>query len=191
MPASPTRSTMHNNVPILYKSNSSSAYYGPWPHFTFPNMTTCPSHQNFEIIASCLTFSKHLPCSHHIFTRKTWIPTTSTDMLINTPAFFKCDDASACINHPGHKVTKFGHTPSSYILWNISHRHLLPLTTFTCPNKMAFQVTMPPDGILLNTPPTSSSSILAQNHFPIAPIATNKEAQIPCFVANTILLLTA
>jgi hypothetical protein len=51
-------------------------------------------------------------------------------MLINTPALFKCDDdASACINHPGHKVTEFGHTPSSCILWNISRRHLLPLTT--------------------------------------------------------------
>ncbi len=109
-------------------------------------------------------------------------------MLINTHALFKCDDASACINHLGHKVTEFGHTPSSCILWNISRGHLLPLTTFTCLNKMAFQLTKPPDGILLNTPPTSSSSILAQNHFPIA---TNKEAQIPCFAENTILLLTA
>ncbi len=99
-------------------------------------------------------------------------------MLINTPALFKCDDASACINHLGHKVTEFGHTPSSAcILWNISRGHLLPLTTLTCPNKMAFQATMQPDGILLNTIPTSPS-ILAQNHFPMA---TNKEAQIHCF----------
>jgi len=34
----------------------------------------------------------------------------------------------------------------------------------------------------------TSSSILAQNRFPIA---TNKEAQIACFAENTILLLTA
>ncbi len=39
----------------------------------------------------------------------------------------------------------------------------------------------------LNTPPTSSS-IMAQNRFPIA---TNKEAQIAYFAENTILLLIA
>jgi len=38
-----------------------------------------------------------------------WIPSTSNDLLISTPALFKCNNDGTCIQHPT-KLTEFGRT---------------------------------------------------------------------------------
>jgi hypothetical protein len=84
---------------------------------------------------------------------------------------------SSSVMMPAHAVTTWGTKVAelgcitSHSIFQNSSGALCPWPHFTFPDEMEFQSTISPDGILLNTLPTSS--MLAQNHLPIA---TNKEA---------------
>jgi hypothetical protein len=60
------------------------------------------------------------------------------DMLTNTHALFKRNNAGTCIEH-FHKILEFGCTPSYYICQIISVP-IAPCPQFTCSNIMAVEV---------------------------------------------------